>query len=65
MTAARHAWHVFDAVRGLEVRQATGRLRPNRWEVRRVDGDQVVPLTDAQWDVFLSGGPLPEGLGDG
>jgi hypothetical protein len=65
MTAARHDWHVFDVLRGLEVRQATSRLRPNRWEVRRVGGELTVALDDAQWDALRSGGPLPEGLGDG
>jgi hypothetical protein len=63
--APKHDWHLFDAIRNLEVRQATARLRPNRWDVRRVDGDQVVALDDAQWDALRSGGPLPEGLGDG
>jgi hypothetical protein len=65
LTATKHGWHLFDAIRNLEVQQATARLRPNRWDVRRVDGDQVVGLDDAQWDALRSGGPLPEVLGDG
>jgi hypothetical protein len=65
MTATKHDWHVFDVLRGLEVRQATSRLRPNRWEVRHVGGAVVVGLDDVQWDALRSGGPLPEVLGDG
>lgn len=61
--ASKHGWHPFDAERGLEVRQATGRLRRNRWEVRDRSGT-VVRLGDAEFDRLRSDpGWLPEGLG--
>lgn len=46
MPASKHDWHLMDAERGLEVRQATGRLRRNRWEVRDRLG-RVARLDDA------------------
>jgi hypothetical protein len=63
MSATKHDWHIFDELRGIQVRQATGRLRANRWEVRH--GQRVAALTDEQFDQLRAGGPLPDGLGDG
>jgi hypothetical protein len=62
--APKHPWHLFDAERGLEVRQATNRLRANRWEVReRARGLQpagrVAVLDDAAFDRLRSGGQWP------
>lgn len=65
MPAPKHPWHTFDAERGLAVRQATNRLRANRWVVRRAGRE--VALTDAEFDrlrVRLGADPgwVPEGL---
>jgi len=55
MAAPKHDWHMLDVERGLEVRQATNRLRRNRWEVRRVSNPQlVVRLGDAEFDRLRS-----------
>lgn len=63
MAASKHDWHMLDAERGLEVRQATNRLRTNRWEVRRVDApDAVARLTDEEFDRLRSTDWLPEVL---
>ena len=58
MSASKHDWHTFDALRGLEVRQATARPRVNRWEVRDQTG-RVVQLDDAGFDLLRAGGPWP------
>lgn len=59
----KHDWHVFDADRGLEVRQATNRLRENRWEVRRAGREGVVvALDDEGFDQLRAGGTLPRRL---
>lgn len=47
--APKHDWHTFDAERGLEVRQATNRLRANRFEVRD-RFDTVVALENADFE---------------
>lgn len=44
-----HDWHLFDAERGLEVRQTTGADEANRWEVRDPSGN-VYTLTDDEFD---------------
>lgn len=59
--ASSHDWHVFDAERGLEVRQRTGDDEANEWEIRRLDGATVV-LDDAAFDALRTGGNLPEAL---
>lgn len=51
--APKHDWHLFDAEHQLEVRQATNRLRANRWEVRDATR-RVVTLTDKQFDRLRS-----------
>lgn len=48
--APKHSWHLLDAERGVEVRQATNRWRENRWEVRTVDGEYVIELNDEEFD---------------
>jgi hypothetical protein len=58
MAASKHDWHPLDAERGLEVRQATNRLRANRWEVRDAAG-HTAALDDAEFDRLRSGGPWP------
>ncbi|MPZ27550.1 MAG: hypothetical protein GEV12_14360 [Micromonosporaceae bacterium] len=61
MAAAKHDWHTFDAERGLTVRQATNRLRANRWEVRRAG--RTVELDDVAFDRLRSDPVwLPQGL---
>lgn len=50
---AKHGWHLLDAGRQLEVRQATNRLRVNRWEVRDTRGD-VARLDDADFNRLRS-----------
>lgn len=49
--APKHDWHEFDVNLGLEVRQATNRLRKNRWEVRNRSG-RVIKLNDAEFDLL-------------
>lgn len=51
--APKHDWHLFDAERELEVRQATNRLRANRWEVRDANR-RMTTLTDEQFDRLRS-----------
>lgn len=47
-TAPKHDWHTLDAERRLQVRQATNRLRRNRWHVRDSEGHEV-ELSDAEF----------------
>lgn len=61
MSAPKHAWHPFDAARGLEVRQVTNQLRRNRWEVRDRAG-RVARLDDGEFDRLRAGEWLPEAL---
>lgn len=59
--AAKHDWHLLDAERGITVRQATNRLRANRWVVRRAGRE--VELDDAELDRLRTERDwLPEGL---
>lgn len=59
----KHDWHTFDTERELEVRQATNRLRENRWEIRRVGReDVVVALDDDGFDQLRVSGTLPRRL---
>lgn len=59
---SKHDWHPFDIERGLEVRQATMRLRRNRWQVRNAAGT-VVDLDDEGFDRLRTDPDwLPEGL---
>lgn len=60
MAASKHDWHVFDAERGLTVRQATNRLRKNRWVMRRAGRE--VELDDAEFDRLRATDWLPEEL---
>lgn len=51
MNASKHDWHEFDVELGLQVRQATNRLRRNRWEVRHRDRTgRVIELTDEEFN---------------
>lgn len=56
-----HDWHVFDADRGLEVRQTTPDAEGNRWEVRGPDG-AVTVLDDDEFEQLRAEGPNPKGL---
>lgn len=58
--AAKHDWHTLDAERGITVRQATNRLRANRWVVHRAGRE--VALDDTQLDLLRASDWLPEGL---
>lgn len=59
--AEPHDWHVFDAERGLEVRQTTPDSEGNVWEVRTPDG-RVEALDDAEFEQLRAEGPNPRGL---
>lgn len=59
--AAQHDWHLFDAERDLEVRQATPDGEANRWEVRTSSGEIVV-LDDEEFEQLRAEGPSPKGL---
>lgn len=61
MTTSKHKWHLFDEKRGLYCRQATNRLRKNRWEVKLPSGE-VVTLTDEEFGALRCEGPNPKGL---
>lgn len=58
--APKHEWHTLDAERGITVRQATNRLRKNRWVVRRAGRE--VALDDVQFDLMRTTDWLPEEL---
>jgi hypothetical protein len=62
MMADPHGWHLFDAERGLEVRQTTPDSEGNRWEVRRTGSDRVVVLDDEEFEQLREDGPNPKGL---
>ena len=54
-----HDWHLFDQLRGYEVR----RVGPDRYEARRVGGPEVViRLTAAEFEQCREDGPNPKGL---
>lgn len=59
--AEPHEWHLFDAERGLEVRQATPEGAANRWEVRDASGEVTI-LDDDEFDQLRREGPNPKGL---
>ena len=61
MTIEEHDWHLFDAERGLEVRQCTPDSENNRWEVRGADG-AITELTDEEFGKLRDAGPNPKGL---
>jgi len=56
-----HGWHVFDAERGLEVRQTTPDGEGNCWEVRTADG-RAEALDDDEFEQLRADGPNPRGL---
>lgn len=57
MSASKHGWHLFCEERGLEVRQATNRVRKNRWEVRKPNG-LVLELSDEEFEELRCGRPV-------
>lgn len=59
--ADAHGWHLFDAQRGLEVRQTTSEGEANRWEVRDSTG-KVTVLNDDEFEQLREDGPNPKGL---
>lgn len=49
----KHYWRPLDATSNLEVRQVTGRLRKNKWEVRNWnEPDNIITLTDEEFARF-------------
>lgn len=61
--AEAHDWHVFDAERGLDVRQITAEGEANVWEVRGLHGmDTPIILNDAEFKQLRDVGPNPKGL---
>jgi len=59
--AEPHDWHLFDADRGLWVRQTTPDAEGNCWEVRGLDG-RIVELDDDEFEQLRADGPNPKGL---
>jgi len=45
---------MLDAERGFQVRQLTGRLRQNKWEIKNSKGD-IITLTDAEFNNYRIG----------
>jgi hypothetical protein len=59
--AEPHDWHGFDEEKGYELRQVTEEDEPNRWELKKPDGE-VVELDDDDLQKLLSEGTNPKGL---
>jgi hypothetical protein len=57
--ATNHDWHLFDQLRGYEVR----RLDADRYEARRVgEPEIIIRLTAAEFEQWREEGPNPKGL---
>lgn len=57
MSANKHPWVMFDSEKGYLCRQATGRLRKNRWEIKKPNG-LVVELDDDDFEDLRQGLPV-------